>query len=72
MSGYVSEEIERDAENLARKISPDDYETIKLFWQKKRYAMIASKLRMYGVEFKGITYLEVLINELIKIMEHKK
>ncbi|MEM3013605.1 MAG: hypothetical protein QXI71_03130 [Candidatus Bathyarchaeia archaeon] len=58
---------ERDAKILARKISPEDYETIKVHWKNKNYTLIAYTLRKYGLDFKGLTYLETLINELIKI-----
>ncbi|MEM2129837.1 MAG: hypothetical protein QXZ70_04480 [Candidatus Bathyarchaeia archaeon] len=60
---------ERDAKILARKISLEDYETIKVHWKNKNYTLIAYMLRKYGLDFKGLTYLETLINELIKIKE---
>lgn len=60
---------ERNAKILARKISLEDYETIKVHWKNKNYTLIAYMLRKYGLDFKGLTYLETLINELIKIKE---
>jgi len=52
-------------------IGPDDYETLKLYWQKKSNIQIASMLRRYGIEFKGLTYLETLADQLIKIKEQE-
>jgi len=71
MSGDVFEEASRDAENLLGRISPDDYETLKQYRQKKSFTLIAYMLRRYGIEFKGLTYLERLVDELIKMKEKK-
>ncbi len=60
---------ERDAKILAKKISREDYETLKVHWKNKNYTLLAFMLRRYGLDFKGLTYLETLVNELIKIKE---
>jgi len=52
---------------LVRRINPDDSATLKLYWEKKSFACITFMLRKYGIDFKGVTYLEVLVDELIKI-----
>jgi len=70
MSEDIYDEALKDAKILARRISPDDYKILKMYWEKKSYTQIAYKLRLYGLEFKGITYLEMLMNELIKMKEH--
>jgi len=61
------EEAARDARILADKISLEDYENLKKYWRNKRYFLIASMIRRYGLEFKGLTYLENLMEELLKI-----
>jgi hypothetical protein len=71
MSDDFSDEASRDAKNLLGRINPDDYETLKQYWQKKSFTLIAYMLRRYGIEFKGLTYLERLVNELIKMKERK-
>ena len=58
-----------DAKKLAGKISSHDYGTLKMCWEKKSYTLIAYMLRRYGLEFKGLTYLEALVSELIKMKE---
>ena len=40
-----------------------------MYWEKKSYTLIAYMLRRYGLEFKGLTYLEALVSELIKMKE---
>jgi len=60
---------ERDAKILAKKISCEDYETLKVHWKNKNYTLLAFMLRRYGLDFKGLTYLETLVNDLIKIKE---
>ena len=67
----IFNEALKDAKNLLERIHPEDYETLKQYWQRKSFALIASMLRRYGIEFKGITYLETLIDELIKMKEQK-
>jgi len=67
----IVDEALKNAKNLVKRISPDDYATLKLYWQKKNYALIAFVLRKYGIEFKGLTYLEVLVDELIRMREQK-
>mgnify|MGYP001146696680 CR=1 FL=1 len=71
MSEEIIDEATNDARNLADRINPDDYTTLKLYWQKKSFASIAFMLRKYGIEFKGLTHLEVLVGELIKMKEQK-
>ncbi|MBS7615430.1 hypothetical protein KEJ18_06865 [Candidatus Bathyarchaeota archaeon] len=60
---------ERDAKILAKKISREDYEALKVHWKNRNYTLLAFMLRRYGLDFKGLTYLETLVNELIKIKE---
>lgn len=62
-------EVSRDAKDLAKRVSLDDYEGIRRLWQGKSYTSVAFMLRRYGLEFKGIGYMEILMNELINIME---
>ncbi len=69
MSDDISDEASRDARNLLGRINPDDYETLKQYWQKKSFTLIAYMLRRYGIEFKGLTYLERLVDGLIKMKE---
>lgn len=71
MSENVVSEASKDAETLARRIRPDDYATLKRYYDKKSFSMIAFMLRRYGIEFKGVTHLEVLVNKLIKMKEQK-
>jgi len=44
---------------------------LKTYWQSKSFTLIASMLRRYGIDFKGLTYLETLMDELFKIKEQK-
>ncbi len=60
---------EKDAKVLAKKISREDYENLKVHWKNKNYTMLAYMLRRYGLDFKGLTYLETLVNELVKLKE---
>jgi len=62
----IFEEAQKDAEKLAGRIKAEDYEKLKKLWENKSYTQITFLLRNYGLEFKGITYLEVLIEELEK------
>jgi len=62
---------EKDAKILAKRISREDYENLKVHWKNRNYTLIAYMLRRYGLDFKGLTYLETLVNELIKIKEPK-
>jgi hypothetical protein len=59
----------KDADILAKRISPEDYENLKKYWENKSFTSIAFMLRRYGLEFKGLTYLEVLVNEVLKKKE---
>jgi hypothetical protein len=61
----------RDAKDLAKRMSLDEYDDLRSFWQRKRYATIAFVLRKHGLEFKGISYIEALMNELVSIMEQR-
>ena len=72
MSDDISDEASRDAKNLLGRINPDDYETLKQYWQKKSFTLIAYMLRRYGIEFKGLTYLERLVAELIRMKEERQ
>ena len=67
---YVEEALS-DAKVLAGRISSDDYESLKKYWGNKSYTLIAYMLRRYGMEFKGLTYLEILVNELLNRREQK-
>jgi len=69
MSGDTSDEASRDAKNLLGRINPDDYRTLRQYWEKKSFTLIAYMLRRYGIEFKGLTYLERLVAELIRMKE---
>lgn len=71
MSEDITEEASKDAERLAARIKPEDYELLKQHWQKKSFSSIVFMLRRYGIEFKGLTYLEFLVEELIKTKEQK-
>jgi len=71
MSEDISDEASRDAKNLLGRINPDDYQTLKQYWQKKSFTLIAYMLRRYGIEFKGLTYLERLVDELIRMREER-
>ncbi len=70
--GDISSEAIADAKVLAKKISMEDYMSIKRFWERRDYALIAVILRRYGLDFKGVTYLEMLIDELMREKEQKK
>jgi len=65
------DEALKDAKVLAGRINLDDYESLKTYWQSKSFTLIASMLRRYGIDFKGLTYLETLMDELFKIKEQK-
>jgi hypothetical protein len=60
---------ERDARVLAKRISREDYENLKVQWNNRNYTLIAYMLRRYGLDFKGLTYLETLVDELVKMKE---
>jgi len=66
VSEDIFEEAQRDAKRLAGRIRAEDYEKLKRFWENKSYMQITFLLRNYGLEFKGITYLETLMEELEK------
>ncbi len=69
MSMNYFEEASRDAKILAKRISADDYKNLKTYWQNRSFFPIASMLRRYGIEFKGLTHLESLVSELIEAKE---
>jgi hypothetical protein len=69
MSENYFTEGERDAKILAKKISHEDYENLKVQWKNRNYSFLAYMLRRYGLDFRGLTYLETLVNEIIKIKE---
>ena len=69
MSEDYFDEALRDAKVLAGRISPNDYESLKKYWRNRSFTLIAYMLRRYGLEFKGLTYLEILVGELLDIKE---
>ena len=69
MSDNYFDMAARDAEILAKRISLEDYESLKKYWENKSLTSIAFMLRRYGLEFKGLTYLEVLVSEVLKKKE---
>jgi len=72
LEGYVNEaEVQKDAERLVDAISSEDYEAVKEHWRTRSFMSIAFVLRKYGLEFKGITYMERLMEELSKLMQKK-
>ena len=72
LEGYVNEaEVQKDAKRLANSMTSEDYEDVKEHWRTKNFMSIAFVLRKYGLEFKGITYMERLIEELSKLMKKK-
>ncbi len=73
LEGYINEaEIKKDAERLSCSLTTEDYEAIKKYWQTKSLLSFASILRKYGIDFKGITYMERLMNELSKLMNKQE
>jgi hypothetical protein len=72
LEGYVNKvEVQKDASRLADTITSEDYEDVKKHWQTRSFMFIAFVLRKYGLEFKGITYMERLMEELSILMEKK-
>jgi len=72
LEGYVNEaEVQKDAKRLVDAISSEDYNAVKEHWRTRSFMSIAFVLRNYGLEFKGITYMERLMEELSKLMEKK-
>ena len=75
ISDNLFDEALRDFKKLVGRISSHDYGTLKLYWEKKSFTLIAYMLRRYGIEFKGLTHLETVVTELIKVKnrrnEHK-
>ena len=69
MSEEYFDEALKDAKVLAGRISPDDYQSLKKYWDSKSFTLIAYMLRRYGLEFKGLTYLETLVSELLNMKE---
>ena len=72
IEGFVNEEeLKRDIKRLAKSISRDDYDLVKELWRTRSFMSLAVMLKKYGLEFKGITYMERLISELTKMKENK-
>jgi hypothetical protein len=72
IEGYVNEEeLKKDVKRLAKSMSREDYKAVKEHWRTRSFASIAVVLRKYGLEFKGITYMERLVSELTAMMENK-
>jgi ribosomal protein S25 len=72
LEGYVNEsEVQKDTKRLADSITNEDYEAVKEHWRTRSFMSIAFILRKYGLEFKGITYMERLMEELTKLIEKK-
>lgn len=68
----VFDEAFRDVKKLIKRISSYDYKTLNMYLEKKSFTLIAYMLRRYGIEFKGLTHLETMVSELIKMKEQKK
>jgi len=71
MSEDYFDEALKDARVLARRISPEDFESLKKHWEKRSFTLIAYMLRRYGLEFKGLTHLEILVDELLDMKEQE-
>ena len=69
MSEDYFDEALKDAKVLAGRISADDYQSLKKYWDSRSFTLIAYMLRRYGLEFKGLTYLETLVSELLNMKE---
>ncbi len=70
LEGYVNDaEVRKDAERLMNALSSEDYEAIKEHWRTRSFLSLAFLLKKYGLEFKGITYTERLIEELSKLKQ---
>ena len=67
MSKDYYDEALKDAGILAKRIILEDYENLKKYWKNKSYTLIAFMLRRYGLEFKGLTYLETMVKELFEM-----
>jgi len=65
------DEVLREAAILAKRMIEKDVALIMRFWRDKDYQMIAFMLKKYGLEFKGIIYIEELIKELLRILGAK-
>ena len=65
------DELMREAKLLVDRMSRDDAEAIKKFWEEKSYGQIAFLLRSYGLEFKGLTYTDELIKQILRRMAEK-
>lgn len=72
MSEDIVDEALKDARILAKRFRPDDYAVLQQYWQRRNFDLIAFMLRRYGIEFKGVTHLEILVEELIKIREGRQ
>ena len=62
-------EVLKKAKLLADRIKDEDLEMIKRFWEERNYDVLTIILRKYGLEFKGIVYIQELIKEFLKIVE---
>ncbi len=72
LEGYVNEaEVQKDAERLMNAVSSEDYEAMKEHWRTRSFMSLAFLLKKYGLEFKGITYTEKLMEELSKSTQEK-
>jgi len=70
LEGYVNDaEVRKDAERLMNALSSEDYEAIKEHWRTRSFLSLAFLLKKYGLEFKGITYTERLMEELSKLRQ---
>lgn len=69
LEGYINDaEVKKDAERLAYSLTTEDYEAIQKYWRTKSLLSLASILRKYGIDFKGLTYMERLMDELSKLV----
>jgi|GEM_PF-2410720 hypothetical protein len=72
LEGYVNEaEVQKDAERLMNVVSPEDYEALREYWQTRSFLSLAFLLKKYGLEFKGITFTERLMEELSRLKQKK-
>jgi len=72
LEGYINDaEVQKDAERLANAVSSEDYEALREHWRTRSFLSLAFLLKKYGLEFKGITYMEKLM-EKIAILKQKK
>ena len=65
------DEVLREAELLAERIMEKDIGRIRKFWKDRNFSSIASLLKRYGLEFKGIIHTDNLIEEFLRIIERR-